>query len=230
MRYLQAAVTAASLVFAVAQAASAADMPVKAAPAPIAAPAYNWTGFYLGVAGGYGWGRSKQSLITGGATSGDYNQSGGLIGGTIGYNYQFAQSWVLGVEADWSWAHIDGTPFLPGICAGNTCFTNLHSFGTLRPRVGFAWDRWMVFATGGLAWGHAQAGQDSCTPATLCGTRDETGWTVGGGVEAFVIPKLSVKVEYLYADFGDHVFYNPGIAITVPEKVNIVRGGINYHF
>jgi len=215
----------------VAQAASAADMPMKApmkAP-PLPAPiVYNWTGFYIGINGGGGWGRTSHTDTTG-TTSGNFNQSGGLVGGTVGYNWQIT-SWVLGVEADWDWAHIDGSVFLPGLCVGANCFTNLESFGTARARLGYAWDRWLVYATGGAAWGHISAGQDSCVPGTLCGTKDQLGWTIGGGVEAFVIPKWSVKFEYLYADLGSPVLYTPAIPVNVTEKVNIVRAGVSYHF
>lgn len=220
---------AAALSFGIAQAASAADMPVKApiVKAPVVVP-YNWTGFYVGIEGGGGWARSTQT-DTSGATSGSYNQSGGLVGGTVGYNWQMT-NWVLGLEADWVWASINGTATVP-VCAGGNCFTNLQSFSTGRGRLGYAWDRWLVYATGGAAWAHIKAGQDSCPgAATICGTRDQLGWTIGGGVEAFVMPKWSVKVEYLYADFGNPVYYTPAIPVSVTEKVNIIRGGVNYHF
>ncbi|HEY7998319.1 MAG TPA: outer membrane protein [Pseudolabrys sp.] len=207
--------------------ASAADMPTKT---PMVAPiqVWNWTGFYIGINGGGGWARSTQT-DTAGATSGSYNQSGGLVGGTVGYNWQMT-NWVLGLEADWDWAHINGSTSVVG-CAAPGCFTNLRSIGTVRPRLGYAWDRWMIYATGGFAWGDIKTGQDSCpaTP-TLCGNHTEAGWTVGGGVEAFVIPKWTVKVEYLYADFGNHVYYTPAIPVSATEKVNIVRAGLNYHF
>jgi len=212
-----------------AQAASAADMPTKAPMAPaMVAPIWNWTGFYVGIEGGGGWGRTNQ-VDTAGTTTNPYNQNGALVGGTIGYNWQMT-NWVLGVEADWSWANINGAVAVP-VCAAPGCFTNLQSFGTGRARLGYAWDRWLVYATGGAAWGHIKVGQDSCAGAlTICGTRDQLGWTVGGGVEAYVVPKWSVKVEYLYADFGNPVYYTPVIPVSATEKVNIIRGGINYHF
>lgn len=222
------ALVAASLSLAIVSIAAAADMPTKAPP-PVVSPAFNkWTGFYVGVNGGYGWGRSQQSTITNTATSGGYSQNGGLVGGTVGFNYQIT-NWVLGAEFDWDWANIDGTLLTP-VCAGTACFTKLRSFGTVRPRLGYAWDAWMVYVTGGIAWANIKVGQDSCFPANICGTRDGSGWTIGGGVEAFVMPKLSVKAEYLYADFGDHNYYNPGTTIHAPEKINIVRAGLNYHF
>ena len=225
MRRLQCALLATAAVIGFATIASAADMPVKAPMAPLAA-SWNWTGFYLGVAGGGGWGRSTQT-DTAGTTTGSYNQSGGIFGGTIGYNWQM-NNWVVGLEGDWSWANINGSTNV-AVCAAPGCFTNLQSFGTVRPRVGYAWDRWLVYATGGLAWGNVKVGQDSCA-VNLCGTNTRTGWTFGGGVEAFVMPKWSVKVEYLYADFGNAVYYTPVIPVSATERVSIIRGGLNYHF
>jgi outer membrane immunogenic protein len=207
------------------QAASAADMPTKAPMAPVAIP-YNWTGFYVGIEGGGGWARSTQT-DTAGTTSGSYNQNGALVGGTVGYNWQM-NNWVLGLEADWAWANINGTAAV-AVCAVPGCFTNLQSFGTGRGRLGYAWDRWLVYATGGAAWGHIKVGQDSCV-GLVCGTRDQVGWTIGGGIEAFILPKWSAKLEYLYADFGNHTYYNPGLAVNATEKVNIFRAGVNYHF
>ena len=89
-------------------AAQAADMSVKA-PVYKAPPIvlYNWTGFYVGINGGGGWGRSDHT-DTAGVTTGKFNISGGLIGGTVGYNWQNA-NWVLGLEADWDWASINGS-------------------------------------------------------------------------------------------------------------------------
>src|SRR5215471_13790673 len=87
--------TAASLTLALAGIAAAADMPAKAPP-PAAPPVFNkWTGLYVGINGGYGWGHSQQSTITNTATSGGYSQNGGLVGGTIGFNWQVT-NWVLG--------------------------------------------------------------------------------------------------------------------------------------
>lgn len=227
MRFKVVSLLAATISFGAMQAAAAADMPTKA---PMAPPVfvYNWTGFYAGIEGGGGWGRSTQT-DTAGTTSGSYNQSGGLIGGTVGYNWQMT-NWVLGLEADWSWANINGSVNVP-VCTAPGCFTNLRSVGTARPRLGYAWDRWLVYVTGGLAWGDVKAGMDNCTGAfTICGTKTNAGWTIGGGVEAFIVPKWSLKVEYLYVDLGNHTYYTPVIPVSATERVNIFRGGVNYHF
>ena len=161
-------------------AASAADLPVRAAPPIIApGPIFTWTGFYAGVNAGWGWRDSnRQTVILDGAVPGTLffpdNGDGGFTGGgQIGYNYQIG-SFVIGVETDIQWADTNqdetvafiplGTPgtFVPG-----TFDNNLSDwFGTLRARAGVAFDRVLIYATGGLAY-----------------TDNNTGWVAGGGVE-----------------------------------------------
>jgi len=148
-------------------------------------------------------------------------------------------NWVLGLEANLDWANINGTVSNANctvvIGGAPTCFTNLESFGTFRGRLGYAWDRWLVYATGGLAYGSIYTGQDSCGSAgpgsiATCGRKWQSGWTLGGGVEAFLAPRWSAKLEYLYADFGSPTMYTVFIPVSATEKVSIVRGGLNYHF
>jgi outer membrane immunogenic protein len=218
--------------------ANAADMALKAAPPP-AAPAWNWSGFYLGIEGGGGWARSQQT-DTAGTTSGTYNQSGGLFGFTAGYNWQ-AGNIVAGVEGDWSWARINGSVTLPGLCTaggGSVCFTNMRSFGTARARIGMLTPsgQFLFYVTGGAAGANIRAGQQSCSTPIVgaiasCGTANEWAPVVGAGVEAMLAPHWSGKVEYLYTSFGTHLSYTVFIPVNVSEKnVNIVRAGINYHF
>jgi outer membrane immunogenic protein len=223
--------TTALVAFAAVGSAGAADLPVKAAPmAPAYAPAWNWTGTYFGVVGGGGWGRTNQFDVAG-VTTGGYNQSGGTFGGTTGIQIQYS-NWVFGAESDWSWANINGTVNSP-VCVAGSCFTNLRSFGTGRSRVGYAWDRWMIYATGGVAYGRIRAGQDACPAGGLdgfCGSRTEVGWTAGGGIEAWIAPGWSAKLEYLYIDLGTHYSYTPVIPVFVTERVSLIRAGLNYHF
>jgi outer membrane immunogenic protein len=212
--------------------ALAADMALKAPPPP-PPPAWSWTGFYGGLEAGAGWGTSRQT-DTSGVTSGDYSQSGGLFGGTIGYNSQINHI-VFGLEADLSWTGIDGSVSLPVCTAGKgtMCFTNMQGLNTDRARLGIAWDRFLVYVTGGLAGASIYDGQQSCATPTAgasCGTQTEWTGTIGGGVEAYLAPKLSLKLEYLYADFGTKQSYTVVIPVSVSERVNILRAGINYHF
>ena len=166
-------------------------MPAKA-PAYFEAP-YNWTGFYVGINGGGGWGRSTWSNPAG--TAGRSITSGGLVGGTLGYNYQIGQT-VFGLEGDVDWSNIRGSR--DGLCAGTTCETRNDWLGTARGRIGYAFDRFMPYITGGAAFGDIKA-----TPAGFgTTTTTKTGWTVGGGVEFAIAGPWTAKVEYLYVDLG----------------------------
>jgi outer membrane immunogenic protein len=215
-------------------AANAADMAVKAPPAVVPSPALNWAGFYVGIAGGGGWGRTSQT-DTSGVTSGPYNQSGALVGGTVGYNYQI-NNLVVGLEADISWANINGTGGNPLTCTGGggtTCFTNMNWLNTDRARLGVIFGQFLPYITGGAASAGIKSGQDSCAAVgvgAICGTNTEWGWTFGGGIEAMIAPSWSAKAEYLYTDFGSQHGYTVAIPVNITERVNVLRVGLNYHF
>lgn len=208
--------------------ASAADLPrqVYKAPAYIA-PINNWTGFYIGVNGGGAWGNSGWA----GAPV-DFDVSGGLIGGTIGYNWQFG-TWVLGLEGDADWANIKGSTS-SGLCAGGfTCETKNSFLSTVRGRLGYTFDRWMPYVTGGAAIGNIKAS----TPGLSNVDNTNVGWTVGAGLEYAFAPNWSAKLEYLYVDLGD-VSCGTGSACNfgaaannkVDFTTNVVRGGVNFRF
>jgi outer membrane immunogenic protein len=221
--------------------AMAADLAVRA-PARYVAPVsvYNWTGFYVGIEGGGGWGFARQRDALG-FNSGGYNVSGGLVGGTLGYNWQINRL-VLGLEADEAWADIRGSTNTL-ICGGAppNCSSNLRSLGTFRGRVGWAgvlwWNNVMPYVTGGLAWGslHGSEGDVLANGAFGSGTTTRAGWTVGGGIEAMLTPNWTAKLEYLYVDFRGDVFNDvvPGFGV-VPQSIdfraNVVRAGLNYKF
>ncbi len=201
-------------------AANAADMrgPAMPAKAPAyVAPIYNWTGFYAGLNGGGGWGHASVSGPL--STGGDFNTSGGLIGGTLGYNYQVGQA-VFGLEGDIDWANIKGSATC---AAGVTCEAKNTWLGTARGRIGYAFDRFMPYVTGGLAVG------DVKTEATGLGSASTTkaGWTLGGGVEAAIAGPWTVKAEYLYVDLKNA---SAPAGSSTDFRTNVVRGGINYRF
>jgi outer membrane immunogenic protein len=188
------------------------NMPTKA---PVYAAAYNWTGFYAGINGGGGWGYSDFSAPF---SSGSLKPSGGLFGGTLGYNWQMGQT-VFGIEGDIDWSNIRGS----SPCGVTNCDTRNSWLGTVRGRLGYAADRYMPYVTGGLAVG------DIRTSITGVGSADSTkaGWTLGGGFEAAVAPRLTAKIEYLYVDLGR------GGSIAGSDasfRSNIVRAGLNYRF
>ena len=245
MRRFSLTVIAAVSTIAFAQIVSAADLPVKA-PTLVAAPLYNWTGPYAGIAGGVVWGHSKQTdpgipcdffntclgNFTGPA-DGSFAVTGGIIGGTLGYNWQQGP-WVFGVEGDYSWADISGSSNVCGASSGipHPCGSKIESLGTLRGRIGYAMGatgNWLPYVTGGLAVGEVNA-WDSLTPAS--GSDFRAGWTVGGGVEVGITQNWTAKVEYLYVDLGSQQMFNvvPGVPETVSFTANILRAGVNYRF
>jgi outer membrane immunogenic protein len=197
------------------------EMPAKA-PAYLAAPIYNWTGFYLGINGGGGWGRS--SWDSAGAPTGSFSTAGAVIGGTAGYNWQMGQV-VFGLEGDIDFSNIRGTTTvncLPGCETRNTWLS------TVRGRLGYAADRWMPYITAGAAFGDIRANFPGAGARTT-----KTGWTAGGGVEFALAGNWTAKAEYLYVDLGS---FDCGTACgTAPPdnvsfKTNIIRGGLNYRF
>jgi outer membrane immunogenic protein len=221
-RFVVASVGVLSIIAAVSS-ANAADiarrqaMPTKA---PVYA-AYNWTGAYVGINAGGGWGRSNFSGVP---TTGGFNVSGGLVGGTAGYNWQVGQG-VFGVETDLDWTNFRGT----ATCGAAVCETRSNWFGTTRGRIGYAFDRFLPYLTGGLAYGNIKA----ATTGFPGGSDTKLGWTIGAGMEFALAGPWTAKVEYLYADLGK---FDCGTSCTVtpPQNVglttNVVRAGLNYRF
>lgn len=205
--------------------AAAADLARPAPQTYYKAPAmvtqvYSWTGFYIGINGGGGFGRSTWD------STGGFNTSGGLVGGTVGYNYQFGQA-VAGIEADIDWADINGST-TNGCVAG--CKTSDNWLSTVRGRLGYAADRFLPFITGGAAFGDIKAS----TPGLPGADQTNAGWTLGGGLEFALAQNWTAKAEYLYVDLGK---FNCGTSCNlatptnnVSFTTNLVRAGVNYHF
>ncbi len=208
-------------------AANAADLPrrhpMPAKAAPMYEAPYNWSGLYVGINGGGSWGRSTWDNAFG---SGDADLSGGLVGGTLGYNYQMGQV-VFGLEGDVDWSNIRGSTNA-GACPSGSCETRNSWLATARGRIGYAFDRVMPYVTGGVAFGDIKA-----EPAGLGSTTTtKTGWTLGGGAEFAIAGPWTAKVEYLYVDLGkgDCGVGNCGVPTDVGFKTNIVRAGVNFRF
>jgi outer membrane immunogenic protein len=205
-----------------AQSAFAADLSVLyKAPPPAATPAYDWSGFYLGINGGGGWGHSTWD-----ANATGIRTSGGMVGGTAGYNWQLGSA-VLGLEGDIDWANLKGTSTSPLCPLG--CSTSDSWLGTVRGRAGYAFGGVLPYVTGGLAVGDIRA----ATPGFAGASNTNAGWTVGGGVEFALPGNWSAKAEYLHVDLGRfNCGTNCGIAATdnVSMHDDIFRAGINYRF
>lgn len=231
------AFAAASIFAALASTASAADLPVKA----LAPPPLGWAGAYGGVTVGYGVGHSDQTdpgavplpdaqLLN---FDGHYSVRGGMVGGTLGYNWQ-GEGWVYGIEGDMSWADLSGRSEVcgPAAPAPHPCGTKLDALGTVRGRVGHVAGvngDWLFYATGGVAFGDVR-GWDAMGPTF--GNDWRAGLTVGAGMEAAFAPRWTAKLEYLYVDLGNAQVFNvsPGVPESVSLNAHLVRAGVNYRF
>jgi outer membrane immunogenic protein len=213
-KYLLSGVAALGLL--AAGAASAADLPSRKGPvvAPVYAPVFTWTGFYVGANAGYGFGNVNAN---GFANVGDLD--GFVGGGQLGYNYQIGQ-FVLGAEADFQGADLSS--------GSNLGLVNVKTeyFGTVRARAGVAFDRFLVYATGGWAYGNVKT---SIPALGFSSDRTHTGgFAVGGGVEYAFTNNLIGGVEYLYVDLGEKNI--AGAATKVGTDFSVVRARLSYKF
>jgi outer membrane immunogenic protein len=240
----------------------AADLPVRRAVSPppvMAVPGFNWTGLYIGVNAGYGWASPDKTFLglpDNGAVWVNYNPvvngladpdvNGFIGGGQAGYNFH-VNSLVYGIEADLSYANIRGSRSTATTSLGGTPFTfserrELNWFATVRGRLGWAIDRWLVYATGGLAVGGVKDSTNLSFVGCPCylgeASSTKVGWTAGGGLEWAVAGNWSAKAEYLYYDLGDVRVTGvptPAVGTNVTQTDfkttgNIVRAGLNYRF
>lgn len=274
MYRLLVATVAGVFIVAVTQVASAAPPP----PPQV----YSWTGWYIGLNAGGGWGNTNIdnnttvsncvaflpavcSLLSSSVpTQFDTNPQGFIGGGQIGYNWQI-NSYVLSVETDFQGSTIKGSQTVSNVrlffgapfTVAGTGSQEIDWFGTLRGRLGWlVTDALLVYATGGLAYGHVQTEASFSVNAppigfgktvgssTLSQSDTRAGWTVGGGLEWMFAPRWSVKAEYLYYDLGTVSFNQlltavdtagPGISVSAIRsdahyRGNIARAGVNYHF
>jgi outer membrane immunogenic protein len=203
-------------------AAQAADLPQPSYKAPAyVAPAYaNWTGFYVGLNAGYGFGKSNWDVPPVSISP------KGFVGGlTLGYNFQTGV-WLWGVEGDIDYSGMKGT----SDCAvGVTCETKNSWLATARGRLGYTgWSNWLPYITGGAAAGGIKA----TNSVTGSATKTKIGWTLGAGVEYALWSNWSIKGEYLYVDLGkfDCGISCGAVSDNVSFKANIVRAGVNYRF
>jgi len=224
--------------------AAAADVGTMPFKAPVLAPTpvQNWTGLYVGANAGYSWGRTDVDYTLGGVPTGSttLEPNSFLGGGQIGYNWQLG-SLVLGVEGDIAWrGGSDSTTFTSGNIFGDFAFFNTEQnwVGTVRPRIGFAAQNWLLYGTGGLAFGGFQHGFTETRPGVVTRTATDSdkkaGWTAGGGVEYSFNPSWSLGVEYLYMDFGSTTLNQPATgplpasSATFDDNSHVVRAKLNY--
>jgi outer membrane immunogenic protein len=266
------ALAAAAVSMLVASSASAADLPArtytKTPPSVVAV--YDWTGFYIGGNVGGIWGNNDsstnftQNMAAPGNTNPQNNSrdNSAVFGGVhAGYNWQ-ASTWVFGLEADWDWTDAKSSFCRQTDVTSLACSDNGRGFLTFsektdwlasaRGRLGFAWDRVLLYATGGAAWGDVKTDINANCLVNGCGGsllqinqtvsfRDtKTGWVAGAGIEAMLTPNWLLRAEYLHYDLGSANYAvvfpsNNGMAPQTASwsrglQYDTVRAGISYKF
>jgi high affinity Mn2+ porin len=216
---------------------------------------YDWTGFYVGGHLGLGWGNSDWTAGPGisGTTElfqriDTFDNGGSFFGGLqAGFNYLLPNRVLLGAEADTSFPSF---PTLPtgvnpfGVAIGGSSIFNsptlgpvsrtetVLAFGSLRGRIGYAPGNWLFYATGGFAW---TSNQQSLTQLSTGNTdmpyKTRLGWVAGAGVERSLAPRWTVRLEYLYSDYGNSTTNLFGVQpVTSDFRLQEFRLGLNYHF
>jgi outer membrane immunogenic protein len=215
--------------------ALAADLAARPAytKAPVyAAPIYNWTGFYIGAhVGGEFDGNSGFNGTN------NNNNDGRFLGGVqVGYDYQFAPNWVLGVEGQYSWLgdNNNGVAFT-GAGAGYVYNHNERGLGSVTGRIGYTWGPALLYAKGGYAYSdfNQSLTLNGVPQAFAINSSHHDGYTVGGGLEYMFAPSWSGKVEYQYYNFDKTSFVTPVVLSTFGSTRNdehVVKAGINYRF
>jgi len=219
------AVTAAACVFSCS--AFAADIIYNDPPAPPAPPMmpapFNWSGAYIGVFGGVATGDTKMGIHP---TDGDLpreldQRAGGFIGGAqVGYDWQ-VNRWVLGAVAD-----IAATNYKSKFSVSDGSDTikmegKLSYLGTVRARVGYAFDRTLVYGHGGFAYGKTKQSVDVAGTDFSNASKNRTGWTIGAGAEYAVTDRISLGTEYSYVDLGKKEIYK--------DDTDSIREDVAFH-
>ncbi len=205
--------------------AQAADLVYPTDPvmaATYGASVFSWDGFYAGVNAGYGFGQASSNALG--------NPQNNLRGWEGGAQAGFAFSiggFVLGAETDIQLTNI-GYSLVQNNAV--TDALNLNYFGTVRGRAGFAYDRFLPYATGGFAYGQA-TGSFSLNGGTFSESKTHMGWTAGAGVEVQATDNLTAKLEYLYTDLGTQTYFGGlGNPTATSVTFSTIRAGLNFHF
>jgi outer membrane immunogenic protein len=214
-----------------------ADLSVYTKAPAIATPLYDWSGFYVGVFGGGGYGNHNLNNATGPAGLANftvnYSSTGGIAGGEVGYNAQ-SGNYLIGVEADGFWSGIKGND---NFALGSNDATSLRNNFTLRARGGIAVDRLLLFFTGGWAYGDFLHTNTDPVLGIDQFTAHRSGLAAGGGIAYALTDNVIGKVEYRYYDFGRYT--RPGLPVltangqlpyTVDSTYSVVTLGLDYKF
>lgn len=209
--------------------AKAADAVIEQEPAPVVvAPTFTWNGAYIGGQVGYGWGKSDFSGDL--FTYGDVKPDGFLGGLYAGYNFDLGNNVVLGIDGDITYNDVSkGIDIYNGDLAVGSFENKLRWSGAVRARAGYAFDRFLPYIAGGVAFGNVKNSGD-IGGIGFSESKTLTGWTVGGGVDYAATDNLILRLEYRYTDYGDKDLDFGGLSVNNDFKTNEVRLGVAYKF
>jgi outer membrane immunogenic protein len=224
-------------------AASAADLPARTytkQPAPAyVAPVYDWSGFYVGINGGWGGSNNFWTLQApaGAFPEGGTNASGGVIGGQIGYRWQTGPM-VFGIEAQGNWADLTARhTSMAALNAGIDNYSNLDAFGLFTGQVGYAWNNVLLYVKGGAAVTDTNYNDLITGTGAVVATSEDTRWggVVGAGLEYGFAPNWSAAVEYDHLFMGNNTNTlaaagGPFATDTISQNVDLVTVRLNYKF
>ena len=207
-------------------------MPIKASPDRVVAPL--WTGFYVGVHGGWGWGKTEISdpIFNPPFNPTEATFNGPLAGGQVGANWQY-ENIVFGAELDGSWSFVRGNTNRDQsiITSSTSNAIGYRAFATGTGRIGYAMGQWLAYAKGGLAWADMEL-TTRFSPDITTYERSLFGAVGGAGVEVAFLRNVSAKVEYNAFFFPtDHLVYaSPVTTASLDHLVQVVKAGINVRF
>ncbi|MCX5577086.1 outer membrane protein [Kaistia terrae] len=240
MKYSLLMATAAASVLAMSLGgAQAADLTYEPAPVIVAPAAFNWTGFYAGVHAGYAWGSEddNQSVFFPNViTPADSFDADGFLGGVhAGYNWQMDQ-FVFGVEGDIDYADISGDQsysYLGGDVTGNLSFRSDWQ-GSARLRAGYAFDNFLIYATGGIAFASGKLSSYGFDVNNGAFGSDDSnthvGWTIGAGAEYAFSPNWIARAEVRYSDFDNQTYNLYEGSVDAGWDQTAVTVGLSYKF
>jgi len=246
MKFILRSATMASVLALGVVGAQAADLTYEPAPVVVAPEVFNWTGFYIGVHGGIGGGnvdsqfRYYEAEVPGDGFNFSDNAFGAFGGVQAGYNWQFNTNWVVGVETDFAASGINAkhdqydTVFDENL----SLETKIDWFGTIRGRLGYAWDNVLFYGTGGAAYGKVKVSgsyNDGDFGSSFSDSDTNWGWTAGAGVEYGITKNITLKAEYLYVDLGSvsadaAEVFDGGGEFKSDVAFHTLKAGLNYKF
>jgi outer membrane immunogenic protein len=225
--------------------AFAADLGIPLAQPQVVIPPFTWTSCYAGVQAGGGWGKKDATDTVGlfsgitGYSSASVDVTGYMVGGQFGCDYQFAPTWVVGIEGAATGGNISKTTnFAVPSLADTASFRSTTDFlASITGRIGYAWDRWLVYGKGGVGFvGDRYHADDVDGIYFYDATENRIGWTAGAGVEWAFTPEWSVKLEYDYYGFGtrsllftDTTLGGGNVPVNISQTIQVVLLGVNFH-